>query len=84
MICVGCGEKIKSEPYWVGRNPFCSEECAALGVDDEQVDLDEEVEDYVDDAEDTDDDYDDYEDVEYQDFEEDFKKGFQDEYEEYN
>ena len=72
MICVGCGDKIKGEPYWVDRNPFCSEECAALGVDDQ-------IEDYIDDAE-----YLEDAEEEYEDFEDDFKKDFQDEYEEYN
>jgi endogenous inhibitor of DNA gyrase (YacG/DUF329 family) len=36
MICVGCGEKIKGEPYWLDNQPFCSKECAEIDSEDEE------------------------------------------------
>jgi endogenous inhibitor of DNA gyrase (YacG/DUF329 family) len=36
MICVGCGEKIKGEPYWLDNQPFCSRECAEIDSEDEE------------------------------------------------
>ncbi len=40
MICVGCGDKIIGEPYWVENQPFCCEECAAV---DSEEEFDEEL-----------------------------------------
>jgi hypothetical protein len=46
MQCVSCGKKIKGEPVWVDSEPYCSQECADMGPDEnEEIEGEEEDED---------------------------------------
>jgi hypothetical protein len=44
MRCIGCGQTIEGEPFWVDDGPYCSPECAEEFAFDGELDEEEEWE----------------------------------------
>jgi hypothetical protein len=46
MRCASCGEKIKGDPIWKEDVAYCSEECAEMGLLENDYEDEEEDEEY--------------------------------------